>query len=382
MRQPRPALLLVESELEALHVLPGFMRRVGDVRVEASLHEAVASVRERPVDVMVASNRLLATDGRPLVTLVKQAQPCAQILLLCEAATTEVPAWLVAEGVGDVIVKPFDVASLEPRLERLLEVMREHQRRLRSDRDLCARMRHQERVALLGTLVATLAHDVANPLSVIVTNASMVGEIVGGDALIEGEDRSFLRTANEDTMAAANAIRYYCERVLRFSRQDAAHRWDDDLGETLRTAVLFVGPRVRSHGAHLHVDWNEPSLRVSHHAAAFSQAVVNALTNAVDAAGENGNVWLAVEDNADEVVVVVDDDGPGMTEEQHRRLGEAFFTTKERGTGLGTVVIQQVMHEHGGRATWSNRDDRGVSVRLCLPKRPSSLPPSRRFVTK
>jgi two-component system sporulation sensor kinase A len=124
---------------------------------------------------------------------------------------------------------------------------------------------------------------------------------------------------------------------------------------------------------------NVPAIR--HHAAAFAQAVVNALTNAIDAAADDGSVWLRFEDAADKVDVIVEDDGPGLSEEQERCVWDAFYTTKVNGTGLGTVVMRQVMHEHGGSVELKNLGDgRGLSVRLALPKRNSSRPPAERYV--
>ena len=377
----RPRLLLVESDPEVLHVLPPFMARVGEVRCASTAEDGIGLVNEEPVDVLVAASGLLVTKGAALLRATKQARAFAQVLVLCEAEATEVPARIMAEGMVDTLVKPFDLAVLPSRLERLLEVMSEQQRRAYEQHEVDARMRHQERVALMGTLVATLVHDVASPLSVIVSNGGLVAEVVEGEAQISPEDRQFVQSATHDIIDAANTIKHYSARILRYSGTDKASRWDDDLLETLRMALLFVRARSRDQGVHVHYLPPDRPIRVAHHPAAFSQAVVNALSNGIDAAGSGGNVWLRVEDSAQELAVVVEDDGPGLTAEQEGRMCEAFFSTKPTGTGLGTVIIGQVMHEHGGRVTWRNIDGRGVCVTLTLPKRPSSLPPPDRFVT-
>jgi len=362
--------LLVESDPEVLLVIPTFMRRVGEVHVCQDTRSAIELLQDTVVHVLIVANGHLGTDGEKLLQTLRQRQPCAQVMVLCEQNTSEVSTTILADGVGDILVKPFDVAGLAPRLERLLEVMREQQRRARVQYELEMRMRHHDRVALLGTIVATVAHEVANPLSVVFTNTSVITGIVESDAPISSADRECLREATNDTFASASVIKAYLSRILRFSRHDGPKNWERDLGDTLSMALLFARARARDRGVDVHFGSiaNVPS--VPHDAAAFAQAVVNALTNAIDATEEGGTVKLFVEESETEVTVIVEDEGAGLSEEQQRCLCDVFYTTKETGTGLGTVVIRQVMRNHSGRAEWTNLGEgKGLAVRLVLPKK-------------
>lgn len=382
MTGTRPQLLLVERDEEVQLVAPPFMSRVGDVHVCTTVQAAEGVLHNVDVSVLVIANSLLDDAGLDVLRTVRHRRPCAQVMVLCDQNTTDISAKVLAEGIGDVLVKPFDVVALPKRIERLLEVMLELQRRVVMQRELEARMRHHDRVALLGTVVATVAHEVANPLSVVVTNAGLMADILDRHNPLDEQDRGLVRISLAETLQAAVVIKEYLSRVLRFSREDTRGRWEDDLSETLRMALVFVRGRAQTTGARLHVQPLDALPRVSHHAVAFAQAIVNALTNAMDAAGAYGNVWLTVEESDSDVTVVVRDDGAGLSESDLDRLCEAFFTTKQNGTGLGTSVIRQVMYEHGGTAVWSNRDDgHGVIVRLRLPRRPSSIPPAERFVS-
>lgn len=375
MKAERPRILLVESDPEVLLVIPMFMRRVGEVHVCEQVHAALELLKKEAVHVLIIANRLLAEDGETLLQLLRHRQPCAQVMVLCEQHTSEVSTKVLADGIADILVKPFDVAGLAPRLERMLEVMREQQRRARVQYQLETRMRHHDRVALLGTIVATVAHEVANPLSVVFTNTSVISDIVESDAPISSKDRDCLREATKDTFASASVIKAYLSRILRFSRHDGQKGWEGGLEETLSMALLFVRARARDRGVHIHLEPHAKMPEVPHDAAAFAQAVVNALTNAIDATEEDGTVKLFVEETESEVAVVVEDEGPGLTVEQQQCLCDVFYTTKETGTGLGTVIIRQVMHNHCGRAEWKNRaGGRGLAVHLVLPKYPPPIP--------
>jgi signal transduction histidine kinase len=370
----RPSLLLYDRDGEILLVVPRFMQRVGATFVASGVERALAIARAEPIDVLVIGSGMANEDGTRLLREIRNGQPHAQVLVLQDPGGERVPTEFLAEGIGDTLAKPFDIATFPDRITKLLDVMAEMQRRARTQRDADARMQHAERMALLGTLVATVAHEVANPLSVVLSNAALVTEMLDEGGPSSSEDRSFLDTATRDTLASANTIKDYLSRILGFSRCNRGSHKDMDLADTLKTALLFVRRRARDKQVTVHADivsgWYVP-----HDTTSIAQAVVNAITNAIDAVEEHGNVWVWVQEDPAHIAVFVDDDGSGLTPGLADRFADAFFTTKDTGTGLGTAVIRQVMHEHCGSVTWTNRASGGVRVRMELPKRPLSIPP-------
>jgi C4-dicarboxylate-specific signal transduction histidine kinase len=160
----------------------------------------------------------------------------------------------------------------------------------------------------------------------------------------------------------------YLSRVLRFARKEHESRSTLSLREPIETALLFVRPRAQGKHVKLHADALDSAPDVPHYGVPLTQAIVNALSNAIDASAEGGGVWLTVEQSSDSVAVVIRDEGPGLDDEQERRFFEPFFTTKEAGTGLGTVVMQQVLHDHGGRVELVREvGQAGLTIKLVLP---------------
>ncbi len=374
----QPGVLLCETDAEVLFVVPPFLQRSGNVHVARNVADALAVVHAFPIHVLVIGSGLAAQGGEELLRTLREREPHAQVMVLRERNGEDVPTTFLAEGIGDVLLKPFDVVCLPRRIRKLLEVRDELERRARAQRETEVRMRHADRMALLGTLVATVAHEVANPLSVIVTNANLVTEVLAKGPP-SPHDLVMLEEATQDTLSSTAIIHDYLSRILRFARRDSAARQEADLASTLKTALLIVRSRARDKDVLLHAEEAAAAPPVPHHPTAFAQAVVNALSNAIDAVNEHGNVWLHVEDREDSVAVIIDDDGPGFEPNTGRRLVDPFFTTKETGTGLGTAVIRQVMAEHDGISEWLLRREGGMRVRLVLPKRPfcvrSSTPP-------
>ncbi len=108
---------------------------------------------------------------------------------------------------------------------------------------------------------------------------------------------------------------------------------------------------------------------VPHYPIRLTQALINLLTNAVEAVGATGTVTLRYIDEPDAAGIAVDDDGPGLGEEALRRASEPFFTSKAEGTGLGLVLVRAIMAEHDGRFELGpGAGGQGASARLLLPR--------------
>jgi len=353
-----------------LFVLPPFVKRVGGLHVAQCIEEAQQTVRSHLIHILLIGGSLAIDGGDVLVRSLRERDPHAQVMVLRERNGEHLPTSFLAEGICDILHKPFDVARIPKQIHRLVEVRNELERRAKMQRDADIRLRHADRMILLGTLVATVAHEVANPLSAIATNTSLVHELLSNSA--SAEDIPMLVEASKDSLSSIALIRDYLSRILRFARRDGASSFESDLANTLKTALLIVRCRAQDKNILLHADAMLPPPKVPHHPTLLAQAVVNALTNAIDAVQEHGNIWLRIEECDDEVVVIVEDDGPGFAFDAKHRILDPFFTTKESGTGLGTTVIRQVMLEHQGTAEWKARDSGGIQVRLRLPRHPVS----------
>ncbi|MFA7468187.1 MAG: ATP-binding protein, partial [Desulfotomaculaceae bacterium] len=99
----------------------------------------------------------------------------------------------------------------------------------------------------------------------------------------------------------------------------------------------------------------------------LTQVVLNLVRNAIQAVGQKGYFSIAVKDHPDGVVLEVKDSGPGLTSEAQEKIFRPFFTTKERGTGLGLPIVQAIIHNHGGRISAANDPGGGAVFTIILP---------------
>ncbi len=371
MADPLLHVLLVESDKEVLHVVPPVLRSIASVRATADAAEAARVAAHNRFEILVISSAIANATGVELVHAVRTTQPCAQVLVLCDQDTSEVSPALIAQEIGDTLVKPFDLGVLPARIQRLAEVMRQQLESADQMQKLMARISHTEIMARLGTLVATVAHDIANPLTTILSNGNLVADIAANDGDLGPDNRETLRDSARDTTAAATAIKAYVDRLVAYARGDRDElAFSSSLADVVRTSLLLVRPRAQAKSVMVHAERAELAPRVSHRPVAITEALVNALSNAIDAVPPRGNVWLRWETSPDQVALVVEDDGPGLTAEQRQRFFEPFYTTKVAGTGLGTVVIQRTFKEHDGQVELKTRDTgTGLSLRMVLPRK-------------
>jgi signal transduction histidine kinase len=162
---------------------------------------------------------------------------------------------------------------------------------------------------------------------------------------------------------------------------------DTSVRETVRMALRLAKPRAADQRVEMMLDPGH-DVRISHDPTRLSQAVLNIVSNAIDAAAEGGgHVAIRVVTDVIRVRIQVDDDGLGIQESVRDRLFEPFATTKQhgKGTGLGLAITRQIIDDHGGTVTLaSGPSGAGTRAEIVLPLEsgtaawrapPSSSPP-------
>jgi two-component system NtrC family sensor kinase len=225
---------------------------------------------------------------------------------------------------------------------------------------------HQsEKMSALGSLLAGIAHELNNPLSVVV-----------GRAIMLEEDCSDPRQSDHLRRLRESAER--CSRIaqtfLKMARQTPADRKPTRIAPVLQSAQDLVAYAARSTGVAIAIDPGDDLPPILADGDQIVQVLVNLMINAVQAMdGVGGARRLAVTARADRpagvVVIEVDDTGPGIPDEVMPRIFEPFYTTKAVGvgTGVGLAVSYGMITAHGGTLTARNRPEGGARFALTLP---------------
>ena len=227
-----------------------------------------------------------------------------------------------------------------------------------------ARLR-AERLAAVGQTVASLSHSIKNILQ---------GMRGGADVVELGLRKSDLNVVrNGWTIVARNLDRIYelTVNMLAFSKERKPELEMTNLVSILEEIIELVQKQFDQKRVALLTDLAPDVPPVPVDASGIHQAVLNLINNAIDAVEpESGVVSLSVkyDQQRQQAVISVADNGQGMSEDTRSRLFEPFHSTKGlRGTGLGLVVTKKIIDEHGGEVTCESKPDQGTTFTLRLP---------------
>jgi PAS domain S-box-containing protein len=235
-------------------------------------------------------------------------------------------------------------------------------------------LRQSEKLTAMGSLLAGVAHELNNPLAIVLGRAALLEEKAAGQTAIESDARRIREAAER----CARIVRTF----LNMARAKPGERGAVQLNDLARAAVDILGYNLRSHGitTTLALDAQLPTVMAD--GDQLGQVVLNLLVNAQQALAQvpQSRRQIAVATGVEQrregapsrelrVWLRVADQGPGVADEHRERLFEPYFTTKAegQGTGLGLAVSRSIARDHGGDLVIES-SAQGASFRLSLPQ--------------
>ncbi|MGD9496618.1 MAG: ATP-binding protein [Armatimonadota bacterium] len=228
-------------------------------------------------------------------------------------------------------------------------------------------MIRSEKLSIIGTLSATIAHDMANAVSPMVTLVDL--------ALERGRVDEFTEKSLERQLQRLLAL---VERLKSFSRPERLAMEPTDLNEVVDGALSLIQTELQHEDVQVELNLAADLPPVQAVPTQLDRVILNLCMNAIEAMEEEPRrLTITTERDGDEVAVSVSDTGPGIPPELQVRLFEPFFTTKEAGTGMGLFSCRRIVEdEHGGTIEVDSRVGEGTTVTVRLPAAPSEAPVS------
>ncbi len=228
-----------------------------------------------------------------------------------------------------------------------------------------------EKMSALGELLASVAHELNNPLSVVVGQSLLLMETVADERI---------RRRIERIGSAAERCARIVKTFLAMARQQPALSEPICVNEAVEAALEVCGPGLVQAGVEVTRQLSDDMPPVLADFDQISQVISNLIVNATHALEDSGRparLWVSTSFRPapNEVVIKVKDNGPGVPGEVRGRIFDPFFTTKEagKGTGIGLTLCHRIIDAHGGRIRLDNRTDQGATFVIKLPCR-SAMP--------
>jgi two-component system NtrC family sensor kinase len=224
-----------------------------------------------------------------------------------------------------------------------------------------------EKLASLGKLSATVAHELNNPLEGILTYSKLISKKIRNNS--DNGDftkiLSFLDLISEESARCGKIVK----DLLLFS-----HRGDDEMN--IESLITIIDKSVTLIHHHLEInkitlvkDYSAYEIKVQCNSQKIQQALMSLLINAIEAMPNGGTITVALTQNQDLAVIRIIDEGTGILEKDLPNIFEPFYSTKEasKGTGLGLAVVYGIINNHGGQVVVEKTSPHGTTFKITLP---------------
>lgn len=271
------------------------------------------------------------------------------------------------ENVEGLLAVDAAAASLTPDVRSVIEILANQvaiaiddsrllEENIRLERELAER----ERLAALGRMAATVAHEIKNPLSAIKSIAQVMRE----DESLKIEYERDLSLIVGETDRLSQSI----TQLLSFARKESPVVEALPVGELVQTSVDLFRANAREQGIDLNCAIDTDAALAGKSVSALRDVLSNLLLNALQATPHGGEVVLTAANSDGGLLISVQDSGPGVPHDLRERIWEPFFTTRQRGTGLGLAIVRKRVQEVGGSASLgASRNGHGALFHIRIP---------------
>jgi signal transduction histidine kinase len=233
-------------------------------------------------------------------------------------------------------------------------------------RQVQADLAHLSRVTTMGELTASLAHEIRQPISAALTNAKTCLRWLSRDEPDVSEAGEAASRLVKDVTRAADII----GRIGSLFKKGAPQRELVDVNDLIREMIVLLRSEASRYSISIRTELAEGLPKVMADRVQLQQVFMNLMLNGIDAMKEtSGGSELAIKSGIDDgqLLISVSDTGVGLPPEQGDQIFQAFFTTKDTGTGMGLPISRSIIESHGGRLWFTSNSERGATFQFTLP---------------
>lgn len=352
--------LVVDDDLDICENLKQILAIDGHEVDIANSVAAARSVTDWSDYFAIIVDRRLSDDASDeLIPEIKSKAPDTAVIVItgCSDLHASLNAW--RHRVADYFLKPLDVDTLRASLAQVVRTRRAERRAAEA-----------ERLAIIGQMMAGIAHESRNAIQRIQTGIDLLKLDVNEPELVCHLEK--IAQANHDLKATLDEVRDYAAPLnLQHNEVDLSsvwrRAWENVVGNH-RNASLTEN--TNQHDLNCSVDdyrLEQVFRNIFENSLAACQSVPSIQIECLDLNGASVGANDGANDGA--IKIAVRDNGPGFAMNQRQKIFEPFFTTKQKGTGLGMAIVKRTVEAHGGSVAIGNGNGSGAEIIISMPRR-------------
>ncbi|PIE33864.1 hypothetical protein CSA56_10160 [candidate division KSB3 bacterium] len=356
--------------------LEGAFSATHDIEATESAQEALDLIdqvyHDDDVVEMVISDQVMpGMKGDELLTSIHSKYPkVITVMLTGQAGLDSAIHAINNAGLSRYLVKPWNDDEFLMTIRELLEnyYLEEENARLFKElqlayqhlRDTQEQLIHSEKLAIVGKLTASIAHEIRNQLTIL-GYAEVIKMAVPDNRQVGKYVQNILATRNR-ILSIVDEIRQFARNQIQTYEKSPFQ-----LTEVLDTALSIIGYDKEAKRRTIEKDYQiSPLLTMNRDK--IIQVIINLFRNAVQATTDDGTITVRVSENQHHVLIDIVDDGCGISSDQIEAIWQPFFTTKgEQGTGLGLDICKRIIEGHNGHISCQSKVGVGTTFTIELP---------------
>jgi two-component system sensor histidine kinase HydH len=221
------------------------------------------------------------------------------------------------------------------------------------------KLNQAERLASLGEMVAAVSHQIRTPLGIISSTAELLKRKLGPT---DPQDQ-----LTDLIVQEAKRLNTIVTDFLNSARPPTPNLMPCNVDDILEKNLRFLAPETEKNGYKIHKRLATHIREIQADPGLLYEAFLNILVNAMQAMPEGGTITVELADRQDTLTIVFSDEGKGIPDDILKKIWHPFFTTKDKGSGLGLPVVRKIVEGHGGTVRIENGPLKGVQVTVTLP---------------
>lgn len=371
--------LLVDDEPSLRLTMGEFLKRAGYTVLSAPDYDSAVTHKPDGVDVAVVDINLPGKSGIDLLQRLCSAEIYVPVIMITGEPNLSVIPEIVRAGAYDFIAKPIIKDVLLNAVARAAEKKRltDEKRRLEQEIKRHAeelemrvaertaelvetheRLVQQERIAALGRAAAQVAHEVKNPLAGLLLYSLHLKSKIDNSS----ESASLV----DKIVDTINQLSSSVEQILGFARPVNITGRSVNLNDIAHNVLELLRPQITANKIDVDVSLSKQPAPVLIDESSMQGALMNLVLNAVEAMPDGGRLSVTSDRTERTLRLEIADTGRGISDEGMKNIFEPFYTTKEKGLGLGMPYAKKIIEQHGGSISCMSRIGEGTTIRVEL----------------